>query len=135
MEKSRADYYILMVEDDAELANFNQIVLKRAGFVAQHAANGEQAIAIIDQRRPDVMLLDLNLPGMSGWQVLEYMNGRYGENSVPVIVTTAQSDPANRVVGKLQEVYRYLVKPFERRELLAAIESALGISALNPPTG
>ncbi|MCS6835351.1 MAG: response regulator [Anaerolineae bacterium] len=124
----RSEFYILMVEDDQELANFNQIVLRRAGFTAQHAADGEQAVAMLDARRPDIVLLDLNLPGLSGWYVLEYMNQRYPDRQIPVIVTTAQSDPANRVVGKIQAVYRYLIKPFDRRELIAAIESALGLS-------
>jgi len=123
----RSEFYILMVEDDQELANFNQIVLKRAGFSAQHAADGEQAVAMINAHKPDIVLLDLNLPGLSGWHVLEYLTQRYPSEAIPVIVTTAQSDPANRVVGKIQAVYRYLIKPFDRRELISAIESALGL--------
>jgi two-component system alkaline phosphatase synthesis response regulator PhoP len=129
MANDRSDFLILLVEDTPEMAQLTQLTLQRYGFESYHVADGDQAIAFLREYRPHLVLLDLNLPGISGWQVLEYMTDLYGEGSVPVIVTTAQGDSANRVIGKLQEVVRYLVKPFAPNQLAEAVEKALGIAS------
>jgi len=127
MPTSHNEYYILIVEDTAEFARLTMLTLKRFGFTAEHAKDAEVALDMMDARRPGVVLLDLNLPGMSGWELLQEMSKRYGEGQIPVIVTTAYGDNANRVIGKLQAVQRYLVKPFTPQELVHAVEIALGI--------
>jgi DNA-binding response OmpR family regulator len=122
---SRSDYDILIVEDTPEFAKLTMLTLERYGYDnAHHAINGEEAMRYVEERKPALMLLDLNLPGMSGWQVLDALKERHGE--LPVIVTTAQSDSANRVVGKLQNVFKYLVKPFSPQDLVKTIDAALG---------
>lgn len=126
MANDRNQYGILLVEDTPEMADLTLLTLKRAGFGAYHVSDGDEAIEFLSQYRPDLVLLDLNLPGKSGWQVLEFMVERHG-NTIPVIVTTAMGDSANRVIGKLQDVVRYLVKPFPPSELTRAVEEALGI--------
>lgn len=123
---SRSDYDILVVEDTLEFAKLTLLTLERYGYDnAHHAENGEEALRYIEEKRPACVLLDLNLPGKSGWQVLDELKAKHGE--LPVIVTTAQSDHANRVVGKLQEVYKYLVKPFSPQDLVKTIDDALGL--------
>lgn len=116
---------ILLVEDTPELAGFIVLALKRLGYEPVHHDTGEAAVVYLDQSCPDVVLLDLNLPGMSGWEVLEAMNKRWGKDKIPVIVMTAYSDSANRVIGKLQNVCDYLVKPFKIDTLRQTIERAL----------
>ncbi len=119
---------ILIVEDSPEYAMLTQLMLKRAGYVTHHAADGEAAVAYLETHQPVLVLLDLNLPGMSGWDVLEQLVHLHGKDTVPVVVTTAYSDSANRVVGKLQEVYKYLVKPFSPDELRKTVEEVLSHS-------
>jgi len=129
MRAERGAFNILMVEDTIEYATLNLMVLKRAGFRVQHAPDGEAAIRLIDAALPDVLLLDLNLPRVSGWDVLEYVYKHYGENAVPVIVMTAFSDNVNRLISKLQGVSRYLTKPFTPQDLVRTLDEVLGIQA------
>jgi two-component system, OmpR family, response regulator AdeR len=129
MSATRADFQILMIEDTIEYATLNLLVLKKAGFKVQHAPDGETAIKYIDVMRPDVILLDLNLPRVTGWDVLKHLYSTYGEDSTRVIVTTAYSDSANKLVGKLQHIDKYLTKPFTPQDLISAIDTVLGITA------
>lgn len=129
MQAARAAFNILMVEDTIEYATLNMMVLKKAGFHVQHAPDGEVAIRLIDAGLPDVLLLDLNLPRVSGWDVLKHVYSNYGEKAVRIIVTTAFSDSANRLVGKLQQVDRYLTKPFTPQDLIRTLDEVLGIQA------
>lgn len=119
---------ILVVEDTEAMAKLTMMTLRRGGFeTIFHAEDGEVAIEFLEQNEPHVVLLDLNLPGISGWGVAEFMERRYGSGTIPIIVTTAMGDSANRVVGRLQNVFRYLVKPFTPQDLIATVEEALGL--------
>lgn len=118
---------ILIIEDTLEFARLTQMMLKRFGYESYHAEDGEAAVAFFAEQRPDVVLMDLNLPGMSGWDVLKEMSDMFGEGEIPVIVTSAYSDSANRTVGKLQGVYKYLIKPIDTQNLIGTVEEALGI--------
>ena len=103
------------------------LTLQRGGFEGIHVDDGETAIAFLEGKLPHLILLDLNLPGLSGWDVLEFLVETYGSGKVPVIVTTAYGDNANRVIGKLQDIYKYMVKPFKPLDLIATVEGALGL--------
>jgi DNA-binding response OmpR family regulator len=128
MLNGRSQYQILVVEDTAPMAKLTMMALQRGGFETFfHAENGEVAIEFLENNMPDLILLDLNLPGVSGWGVMEFMEHKYGTNNIPVIVTTAMGDSANRVVGRLQNVYKYMVKPFTPHDLIEAVESALNL--------
>lgn len=118
---------ILIIEDTIEFARLTQLMLKRFGYESHHVADGEAAVEFLAGHKPDVVLMDLNLPGMSGWQVLSHMSEAFGEGTIPVIITSAYSDTANRTVGKLQGVYKYLVKPINPENLVGTVEEALGI--------
>src|SRR5687768_7564464 len=106
MDEIRSDYEILVVEDTPLMAQLTLMTLQRGGFRAVHVEDGETAVEFLKDKVPNLMLLDLNLPGMSGWDVMEYLVNTHGAGSVPVIVTTAYGDSANRVVGKLQSVHK-----------------------------
>jgi DNA-binding response OmpR family regulator len=111
---------ILLVEDDEQIANMIMYTFQHAGLPAAHVDNGRAAIEFLDEWKPDLIVLDLMLPEVSGWQVLEYAQGKYG-NDVKVIVTTARSDPANKLTGKLHLVAKYMVKPFNPQDLVTTI--------------
>jgi DNA-binding response OmpR family regulator len=127
MAEARTDYQILVVEDTPQMAKLTLLSLKRGGFEGILVEDGETAIEFLKDKIPNVILLDLNLPGLSGWDVMEYLVTTHGPEAVPVIITTAFGDSANRVVGKLQQVYKYMVKPFTPMALIEAVEGALGI--------
>lgn len=128
MADGRPQYQILVVEDTLPMAKLTMMTLQRGGFeTIFHAEDGETAIEFLENNAPDLILLDLNLPGISGWGVMEFMESKHGSGNIPVIVTTAMGDSANRVVGKLQNVYKYMVKPFTPHDLIESVEEALNI--------
>ena len=116
----RSDYTILVIEDTPAMADLTMLTLQRGGFDAVLAEDGESAIKYLGDNLPHLILLDLNLPGVSGWDVMQFLTTTHGSGSVPVIVTSAYGDSTNRVIGKLQNVHKYLVKPFKPSELFSS---------------
>lgn len=119
---------VLIVEDTLELAELITITLNRAQITADYEMRGEHAFARYVALQPAVVLLDLNLPDMTGWKVLESIKDYIRQTGGPmprIIVMTAMGDPANRLVGKLQDVYSYLVKPFTATEVQQVVKNAL----------
>src|SRR5690349_20061092 len=96
------------------MARIMELTLRTLGVDSNSAIDGPDALNYLAENTPDVILLDIGLPGMNGWEVLEQIKTRYPDAVYPVIVLTAFNDPANRLIGKLQHrVFRYLTKPFE----------------------
>ena len=119
---------VLIVEDTLELAELVVVTLRRAQIAAAYELRGERAFARFVELQPSVILLDLNLPDMTGWKVLESIKDYVRESGAPmprIIVMTAMGDPANRLVGKLQGVFSYIVKPFTPADMQAAVQNAL----------
>lgn len=117
-------YKALIIEDTAELAEILRITLSNMGIETFNAFHGKKAIDFIKTHQPDLILLDIGLPDMSGWKVLETVEQL--EITLPkIIVISAFSDPANRLVGKLQGVSSYLIKPFTTQEVESVIQKAL----------
>jgi DNA-binding response OmpR family regulator len=122
------DRLVLIVEDAMELAQISQITLNRMGLKTFHAPNGQRALEFLAENTPDLMLLDIGLPGMNGWEVLERIKLDEHTTDFPIIVLTAAGDPVNRLIGKLQErVQRYIVKPYAIDELSSAVREVLAI--------
>ena len=122
---------ILLVEDTPDLATMILETLMLFGGISAHwAKSGEEALEYLDNNHPDAILLDIGLPGMSGWELLENIKARTGGYTVPIIVTTAYGDKFNRIVGKLQYVARYLTKPYTTRELMDALDESLELYKL-----
>jgi two-component system OmpR family response regulator len=125
-KKNASDIMVLIVEDAMELAQISQITLNRMGFKTFHALNGHRALEFLAENTPDLMLLDIGLPGMNGWEVLERIKLDDQATEFPIIVLTAAGDPVNRLIGKLQErVKRYMVKPYSIDELSKAVREVL----------
>lgn len=128
-ESGGNDYLVLIVEDAVELAQISQITLNRMGLRTYHAVNGQRALEFLSEHTPDLMLLDIGLPGMNGWEVLERIKLEDVTQEFPIIVLTAAGDPVNRLIGKLQErVKRYIVKPYSIDELATAVREVLELS-------
>jgi DNA-binding response OmpR family regulator len=115
-------YRILIVEDEAEIADYLRRGLAYEGFSIEVADNGPAALVAARERPPDVVVLDLMLPGLDGMEVAQRL--RAG-SSVPIIMLTARDSVADRVAGLERGADDYLVKPFAFEELLARIRVQL----------
>ncbi len=113
---------ILVVDDDTALAEMIGIVLRTEGFETHFCADGAQAIDAFHSAQPDLVLLDLMLPGMSGIDVCALIRE---ESGVPIIMLTAKSDTADVVKGLESGADDYVVKPFNPKELVARIRTRL----------
>lgn len=120
---------VLLVEDSDEFAAIVRETLRRIKVDVAHAQDGRMAKEYLRTNVPDVILLDLNLPDMTGWNILDQAKLQFGD--VPkakqprIIILTAYNDPANRLVGKLQDVFRFLVKTTTPLELQKVVREAL----------
>lgn len=108
-------YTIAIVDDDCYIGNMLEEVLKKAGYSVLRAYSGTEALLLFEQRQPDLILLDLMLPGLSGEEILGKIR------DIPVIVISAKVDVENKVNVLLGGASDYLTKPFEIDELLARI--------------
>src|SRR5919204_1373916 len=113
---------VLVVDDDAALAEMLGIVLRGEGFEPTFVADGDKALEVFRDTRPDLVLLDLMLPGSDGIDVCRQIRG---ESGVPIVMLTAKSDTVDVVVGLESGADDYVVKPFKPKELVARIRTRL----------
>jgi two-component system response regulator MtrA len=111
---------ILVVDDDAALAEMLTLVLRNEGFLSQIVTRGDDAMSAFRAFRPDVVLLDLMLPGKDGIDVCREIRA---ESGVPIVMLTARSDTIDVVVGLESGADDYVVKPFKPKELVARIRA------------
>lgn len=113
---------ILIVDDDAALSEMLEIVLSQEGFETVHCTTGTGAVAALREHRPDLVLLDLMLPGIDGVTVCREMRL---ESDIPIVMLTAKSDTADVVAGLEAGADDYIAKPFKYKELIARIRTRL----------
>ncbi len=113
---------ILIADDDADVRRLIVTLLERAGFRAIEAADGREALRLLYAQRPAAVVLDVTMPALDGWQVLERIRD---VSDVPVLMLTAQGEELHRVRGLRAGADDYVAKPFGRQELLARIEALL----------
>lgn len=114
---------LLLVEDDPMLGKATQVALRQAGYTVDWVQSGEDAEEALAHHTHDLMILDINLPGKSGLDVLTGL--RLAQQTLPVIALTARDTKAQRVEGLDRGADDYLVKPYEVEELLARIRALL----------
>lgn len=107
--------YIAVIEDDIPIGDMLEEILKKEGYGVMRAYSGTEALLLLAQRQPDLVLLDLMLPGLSGEEILPKLGG------LPVIVVSAKAGVDDKVNLLLDGAADYITKPFETRELLARI--------------
>lgn len=120
---------ILVIEDEPELVKVLRSYLEQAGFSVLTAFRGDQGLSTWEQRRPDLVILDLNLPGMDGLDVARAIRRR--ENT-PLIMLTARVEEADRLIGLEIGADDYIAKPFSPREVVARVRAVLRRSAAAP---
>jgi DNA-binding response OmpR family regulator len=113
---------VLIIEDDTNTADLVALYLRREGFQALTANDGEQGLALAERYRPDLVVLDLMLPKVDGWEVCRRLRQM---SDVPVIMLTARDEEIDRVAGLTLGADDYVVKPFSPRELVARVIAVL----------
>lgn len=123
---------VLVVEDEKDLQDLLTYNLAREGFAVRIAETGEQALELVKSDRPDLVLLDLMLPGIDGLGVCRRLKGDPATGSIPVVILTAKGEEADVVVGLEMGADDYVTKPFSPRVLIARLKAVLRRPAENP---
>jgi len=113
---------VLVVEDDINIAELLRLYLQKDGFEVSHAADGGKAVEMAKEIQPDLVLLDIMLPVMDGWQVCRELRKTM---KMPIIMLTAKGETEDKVSGLEMGADDYIVKPFEVKELLARVHAVL----------
>ena len=116
---------ILVVEDEEPIQILLSYNLESEGYRVRHTAEGEEVVQLVSDERPDLIVLDWMLPGISGIEVCRLLRAKPETRDIPVIMLTARSEEAERVRGLATGADDYMVKPFSVPELLARIRSIL----------
>ena len=113
---------VLIVEDDARIANWVKVYFERAGFSAEVTHDGESGLAMARDLAPDLVILDLMLPRLDGVELCRILRR---ESDVPIIMLTAREAPAERITGLDSGADDYIIKPFDPEEVIARAEAVL----------
>jgi two-component system, OmpR family, response regulator VicR len=117
---------ILCIEDEPEMIDLIRLILGRRGFQVSGATGGKAGLQAIRDERPDLVLLDLMMPDMDGWEVYQQMKADENTRNIPVIVVTAKAQSIDKVLGlHIAKVDDYIAKPFSPQELLTSVEKTL----------
>jgi len=116
---------VVIVEDDEDIAESIRYNLEREGFRSRIAATGEAALNLILERPPNIVLLDLNLPYMSGFELCRRLRAEATTARMPILMLTARAGEADKVLGLNIGADDYITKPFSMRELVARVNAAL----------
>jgi phosphate regulon transcriptional regulator PhoB len=116
---------VLVVEDEKDIAELVRYHLEREGFHCLQAGDGPTALRLTRQHRPDLLILDLMLPGLDGLEVCRQLRRDAGTALVPILMLTAKAEEVDRVVGLEVGADDYVVKPFSPRELVARVKAIL----------
>ena len=117
---------ILCIEDEPEMIDLIRLILGRRGFEVLGAAGGNAGIKAVREQLPDLVLLDLMMPDMDGWEVYQQMKANESTRNIPVIVVTAKAQSIDKVLGlHIAKVDDYISKPFSPQELLNSVEKII----------
>ncbi len=118
---------ILCIEDEQEMIDLIRLILTRRGFEVSGANGGKEGLEAIRAEHPDLVLLDLMMPDMDGWEVYQQMKADEATRNIPVIVVTAKAQSIDKVLGlHIAKVDDYIAKPFSPQELMNSVDAVLG---------
>lgn len=117
---------LVYVEDEVEMIDLVRLILGRKGFEVIGASGGAQGLEVIRNEAPDLVLLDLMMPDLDGWEVYQQMKADEHTRNIPVIVVTAKAQTIDRVLGlHIAKVDDYISKPFSPQEIINSVEKVL----------
>jgi DNA-binding response OmpR family regulator len=119
--------HIVCIEDEPEMIELIHLILGRRGFDVHGAPGGKEGLEMVREILPDLVLLDLMMPEMDGWEVYQQMKADASTRNIPVIVVTARAQNIDKVLGlHIAKVDDYIAKPFSPQELMDSVEKILG---------
>ena len=117
---------VVCIEDEPEMIDLVKLILSRKGYQVVGAMGGREGLESIQKEKPDLVLLDLMMPEMDGWEVYQKMKADDTTKNIPVIVVTAKAQSIDKVLGlHIAKVDDYITKPFGPQELLESVEQVL----------
>ena len=120
---------VVCVEDEPEMIDLVRLILGRKGYEVIGANGGIEGLETVRRERPDLVLLDLMMPDMDGWEVYQQIKADPGLRDIPVIVVTAKAQSIDKVLGlHIAKVDDYITKPFGPQELLESVDKILGLA-------
>ncbi len=120
---------VLIADDEPNIVTALEFLLKRAGYEVRCAANGDEALALVQSYAPDLVLIDIMMPGKSGYEVCQKMRERPEWRQIKIVMVTAKGREAEVSKGLSLGADLYVTKPFSTQELIAAIERLLADGA------
>lgn len=125
---------VLVVDDEPDIVEIMRLTLEHAGYRVATAANGAQALEVVTREKPDVMLLDVGMPEVDGWQVLDRLkSGGTDLSDVPVVMVTAWASEADRLRGGIEGAVHYVAKPFDPEKIVEVVGDLLRPGAPTEP--
>lgn len=122
---------VIYIEDDPEMIDLVKLILSRKGYEVIGAIGGVDGLDLVRQNLPDLVLLDLMMPDMDGWDVYQQMKTEEATSDIPVIVVTAKAQSIDKVLGlHIAKVDDYISKPFSPQELVDSVEKVLAQQSL-----
>ncbi|NIY18288.1 MAG: response regulator, partial [Nitrospinaceae bacterium] len=118
-------YSLLLVDDDPEILALLQAKLGKEQYKIFTASEGEEAIRIVNTKKPDLIVLDVNLPGLSGLEICRSLRGDKNTRDIPILILSGRSDEIDRILGLEFGADDYVTKPFNSQELILRINNIL----------
>jgi two-component system, OmpR family, response regulator VicR len=119
---------LVCIEDEPEMIDLVRLILSRKGFDVIGANGGVEGLEVVRREKPDLILLDLMMPDMDGWEVYQQIKADEELREIPVVVVTAKAQSIDKVLGlHIAKVDDYITKPFGPQELLESVEKILGM--------
>ncbi len=124
---------IVCIEDEPDMIDLVRLILSRHNYEVHGALGGREGLELVHELKPDLVLLDLMMPEMDGWQVFQTIRVEEGISETPVIILTAKAQSIDKVLGlHIAKVNDYVTKPFGPQELLSAVKKVIAEAEKTP---
>jgi DNA-binding response OmpR family regulator len=126
---------VVCIEDEQEMIDLVKLILSQHGFEVIGALGGQEGLEKVSEIRPDLVLLDLMMPGIDGWHVYQKLRANVELRDIPVIMVTAKAQSIDKVLGlHIARVNDYITKPFGPQELVQSVKRVLKAAGENAPS-
>jgi DNA-binding response OmpR family regulator len=126
VEMEKQQKRVIYFEDERDMVELVRLVLGREGYSVEGASEGRAGLVSVREKLPDIILLDLMMPDMDGWEIFKELKNDKSTGDIPVVVITAKSQSVDKILGvEIAQVDDYISKPFSPRELIERVEKVL----------